>query len=586
MAGQGQHKRLRVRLKARDPEGLARDFGVFLRDDGLFLPCREPLAPTTPVRVQLLYADGSLAVEGRGRVVRYDVRPTAGLELALAWDDDSKPLVQWCRARAETLTAETSVPRLEGEPIVEPTKTVDTQALVADLLGPELGSSPPPGPQSIPFARPSDADGPVTRPMVDPSQPAVVPDRPVEVASGASGKPTGAARWFDDDEPLAEDTPPPGYRPPLAADVPDDEPISTSDLLPTDQLTARRGADQLTARRRADHLTARRGADHQPWLPEPVISVPEAVPESPALMMLIEPGEASVVSRRGSIATSADAASHEGTPPAGAPPAGAPPAGAPPAGALPAGTPPAGTPPAGAPAQFVRQSAPLPDGAREVSAAKDWVAESKVVGSSPGPAAREERGDWGDQGSSPWGRSSFRSSSYRTPEPYEWDDDSPVPPEMADAPGPDEWPRSQPKARPIDPVLAAEASRVLAGAKAQATGDLEDDLELISDELIEPLDEDEEVTVVEPRPDLLQARLKAGLRAARARRWPSRPSKRLRPRSPGSTTIRRSTSRSIRQTSVPRSSVCPSSKAPSTIRSTRCLNGLRSSPWLRPTPKI
>ena len=116
MAAPRQHKRLRVRLRSGDPEDLARDFGRYLRPDGLFLPCKEQLTPKTQVRFVLLYSDGRVALEGRGHVLRCDVRPMAGLDLALAWTPLSRALVEWCTA--------------------DPRPPLDTSPLVNDLAPP------------------------------------------------------------------------------------------------------------------------------------------------------------------------------------------------------------------------------------------------------------------------------------------------------------------------------------------------------------------------------------------------------------------------------------------------------------------
>ena len=170
MTAPTQHKRLRVRLKATDADGLARDFGALLRTDGLFLPCQQTLPPSTPVRLQLQYAGGSLALEGRGHVLRVEVRPMPGLDIEVEWTGASEALVAWCRARAS------SPEDAEGSASTTP---IDPQSLISDLSAPDPAASSPAG---TPF--------------------------------------------WDKDEPLGSETPGDDYGVALAADVLEDEPLS------------------------------------------------------------------------------------------------------------------------------------------------------------------------------------------------------------------------------------------------------------------------------------------------------------------------------------------------------------------------
>ncbi len=563
MASAGQQKRLRVRLKAPDPEGLARDFGALLRHDGLFLPCRERLAPKTPIRVQLLYSDGALAVEGRGRVVGYQHEPTPGLDLNLTWSEPSKALVQWCRGKAPRAAARTA--------------PVDPKSLVADLLNPEISSSQTPvdayesdgeldeddvpdetlvdapavrvspvvampdPPDSASDERPhsgtleADPDGSSLTDLANafaeatvvgldaasllsaaesPAPPAdeePVTDLPyesapsadrslgadrassavwTESADGPSGHSVvlppwgdevgrlesdsdvqpdslggantsdaqldslGSAnvsdaqpdspglasvpvdvdeharsmglRWMDEDEPLSEDTPPPGFVAPLAADFLEDEPLTgaawRSDEAPPG------GALPAMSLWASGSTTDGRS----------VAGGPDGTSDASA-SELTRPGPHSSVALRSSVPAKTSPTARQPTPPLGSP------------------------------AQFVRQTVPKPEEAEEIDLSKpaglpevstpppphDWVAESGIDPNgeaAPAPDPFVEA-------------ASARSSSpplpdHRTPMPFEWDDDSPL--EQDGLPMPD----------------------------------AEEILELVDDDLIEPIEDDEDATLV------------------------------------------------------------------------------------------
>lgn len=158
----------------------------------MFVPCRQRLAVDTPIRLQLLYADGRLAIEGRGRVLSYSDRPLPGLDLALQWTDPFISLVRWCRSRSVSVPPVPVDPRGLRIPteISQLNPSVDTTALIADLLPPASAPSVPPSPSRL-----------------------------------------SGARWLDEDEPLSEHTPPPGYGPLPAAHLEGDEPLLAADLV-------------------------------------------------------------------------------------------------------------------------------------------------------------------------------------------------------------------------------------------------------------------------------------------------------------------------------------------------------------------
>lgn len=97
--GRGRYKRLKVRLKAADPVGLARDLGAALTESGLFLASPRALNPGTAVQVRLHYADGTLAMFGEGEVLSVQISP-AGLHLAMQWDPSCRPVLYWVIAHA------------------------------------------------------------------------------------------------------------------------------------------------------------------------------------------------------------------------------------------------------------------------------------------------------------------------------------------------------------------------------------------------------------------------------------------------------------------------------------------------------
>lgn len=83
-------KCLRVRLKATDEASLVEQFGGNLRDEAAFVPGLEGLTYAEPVRLELLYSGGALALGGDGEVVACGATGTA---IALTWDVSCRPLL-------------------------------------------------------------------------------------------------------------------------------------------------------------------------------------------------------------------------------------------------------------------------------------------------------------------------------------------------------------------------------------------------------------------------------------------------------------------------------------------------------------
>jgi molecular chaperone DnaK len=83
-------KCLRVRLKATDEASLVEQFGGNLRDEAAFVPGLEGLSYAEPVRLELLYSGGALALGGDGEVVACGATGTA---IALTWDVSCRPLL-------------------------------------------------------------------------------------------------------------------------------------------------------------------------------------------------------------------------------------------------------------------------------------------------------------------------------------------------------------------------------------------------------------------------------------------------------------------------------------------------------------
>jgi hypothetical protein len=89
-------KRLRVRLKASDPDSLAETFGANVSATGVFLKSKQLLPIGTPVLFELLYQNGERALGGRGSVesIRSEAE-VSGMNLALEWAEDSTTLAKW-----------------------------------------------------------------------------------------------------------------------------------------------------------------------------------------------------------------------------------------------------------------------------------------------------------------------------------------------------------------------------------------------------------------------------------------------------------------------------------------------------------
>ncbi len=94
-------KRLRVRLRATDPDSLAETFGANVYESGVFLKSKQLLPIGTPILFELLYQSGKLALRGRGRVESVSTDPGAsGMNLALEWLDESVVLARWVVERS------------------------------------------------------------------------------------------------------------------------------------------------------------------------------------------------------------------------------------------------------------------------------------------------------------------------------------------------------------------------------------------------------------------------------------------------------------------------------------------------------
>lgn len=181
-------KCLRVRLKATDGASLAALFGRNLRLDGAFVPKLRGLDAGVPVRLELLFVSGVVALAGEGAVA--DPRE-AGTALSLTWEEASRSLLGEVLARVaaadaaltvdvspkrvvteeidvgqvlsedfvpcESASASTSQPLVRAVPdelltsapeVSRSSPPINTLDLVADLVGeapsPASSSSPPP----------------------------------------------------------------------------------------------------------------------------------------------------------------------------------------------------------------------------------------------------------------------------------------------------------------------------------------------------------------------------------------------------------------------------------------------------------
>lgn len=114
-------KCLRVRLKATDEDSLVEQFGTNLRDEAVFVPGLEGLTYAEPVRLELLFTTGDLALAGDGEVVACGATGTA---ISLKWDDTSRPVLERILARV----------RPEDAAAVVPTKIVTEEIDVGQVL--------------------------------------------------------------------------------------------------------------------------------------------------------------------------------------------------------------------------------------------------------------------------------------------------------------------------------------------------------------------------------------------------------------------------------------------------------------------
>ncbi|MCK6552919.1 hypothetical protein L6R52_44255, partial [Myxococcota bacterium] len=96
-----------MRLKANDRESLGRVLARELGRDRVFLRGCAPLPPGAPVLLEISYTDRTVALRGRGVVAFSEAGAGAvlgGVELSMAWDDDSRALVAWIVEHAQSLT--------------------------------------------------------------------------------------------------------------------------------------------------------------------------------------------------------------------------------------------------------------------------------------------------------------------------------------------------------------------------------------------------------------------------------------------------------------------------------------------------
>lgn len=144
-------KRVRVRLRATDKESLLRVFGAYLGPDSVFLTSCAPIPLGTPVLLEIRYATREVALRGRGHVawVRDPaVSMPGGIAIAVAWDEESRAIVDWVQA---TLAPGERHPSLSVPPVAAdllldaPTPGTGTPAIV-------LGDVTPPSPSGTPPA--------------------------------------------------------------------------------------------------------------------------------------------------------------------------------------------------------------------------------------------------------------------------------------------------------------------------------------------------------------------------------------------------------------------------------------------------
>ncbi len=143
-------KRLRVRLKASDPAGIARTFKQNLGAGGVFIKTSKPLPVGTGVLVELQYADGRPALGGRGEVAW--VREASGtvppgVAIDLRWDDGCRALLEQVLASGDEGIED------EDAPLATPLTIHPGELSVADLrrAAPDLlGGFEPGGDPSTP----------------------------------------------------------------------------------------------------------------------------------------------------------------------------------------------------------------------------------------------------------------------------------------------------------------------------------------------------------------------------------------------------------------------------------------------------
>jgi molecular chaperone DnaK len=175
----GGTKRIRIRLKATDPESLTRIFATNVDRDSVFLGVRGDLELGQEVRIDLQYMNGVTALSGEGRVIgirsALESSP-GGITIAVGWSADSRPIVErmllaraaWTPSRGYARASdipdavsteyasfgESTRDELGPRPI--PMNAFNTRA--ADLTGPWSGKGPRDNDPTVPFVAGEDAE--------------------------------------------------------------------------------------------------------------------------------------------------------------------------------------------------------------------------------------------------------------------------------------------------------------------------------------------------------------------------------------------------------------------------------------------
>jgi molecular chaperone DnaK len=209
-------KRLRVRLKAIDPDTLADTFGANLSATGLFLKSAQLLPAGTKIALELLYSNGTRALSGNGKVESVE---DSGMHLAIEWADDSVHLAQWLieRHAPESIDPYEDVTVLAAD---------DFDDAGEEPTVPNLPLKPPPIQPPAPLVQQragSDAWDLISD-LIDLPPPPMPPAPDLAAWSGTAYSHTDAAREPGEVTPLA--------RIELVAKKPD--PLRTGDIEPLD----------------------------------------------------------------------------------------------------------------------------------------------------------------------------------------------------------------------------------------------------------------------------------------------------------------------------------------------------------------